>query len=107
MLQLFQVPTVKDSLRKHFGETVIGTNGKMEITRVAVTSDGWAYGELSLRSGMVRLLGQERIVGTDKLEVDNGKITPFYFSPDILDTQTRDYYTAMGAFGGHSPKTPA
>jgi hypothetical protein len=52
---------------------------------------------------MVREHGQTRIVGIDKIQVQDGKITHFAFLPDVLDRETRAYYTSLGLFGTKLP----
>ncbi|MPY55685.1 nuclear transport factor 2 family protein [Streptomyces spongiae] len=100
--QLFSGNTGKDVLRRYIGETVIAQNGRLETVRIAVSADGWAFGELALSSDMVRTFGQERITGIDQLQVRDGKIIAFKFLPDILDDQTRAYYVNMGVLGAAS-----
>lgn len=100
---LFQGDAPKETLRNYIGKTVIAANGEMEIVRIAVTPDGWAYGDLVLASDMVRQFGQERICGIDQILVREGKIVDFKFMPNILDEQTRAYYTNMGVLGNNPP----
>lgn len=100
--QLFPAATGKDVMRRYIGESVISQNGKLELLRTAVSDDGWAYGDLTLSSDMVRQFGQERIYGIDQLRVRDGKVVDFKFLPNILDLQTRAYYVNMGIFDDSS-----
>ena len=88
-----------DCAVSYLNETAVKRHSIITTLSVRVQGD-IALAKLELRNDATKAAGLDRISGTDRLRVRDGKIVEFAFLRDEQDPQTMKFFQFMMAHGG-------
>ncbi len=86
----------------YLNDTVVTQHTKFTQKSLNVTKNLVAA-SLEVRSDLTRTMGIDRIVGTDDVDVVDGKINSLLFAADFTDEQTSRFFTALGIGPSSTP----
>jgi SnoaL-like domain len=90
-------------IRAYLKETVISQNGQITINDIQEIGDS-IVASVELRSDRTKRLALDRILGTEKFTIRDGKIIYFEFTMNLEDSETKKFFDFVRNLEANRPK---